>query len=171
MLKNLANAVLFQIGWFACVLGGNSLWLLVTLAVVLLHLSFIGSWQRDGRLMMMAFALGTVLDSALLKLGVFDFSTTGLVIPLWMALLWPLLASTLNHCLAWTAKPLWLASLLGAVSGPASYVAGSHLADVQLPLGLWPSLLILGAIWAVMFPALHWLAGYLRNSPDRQLST
>lgn len=29
MLKNLANAVLFQCGWFACVLGGDSLWLLV----------------------------------------------------------------------------------------------------------------------------------------------
>jgi hypothetical protein len=30
MLKPLANAVLFQCGWFACVLGGDSLWLLVT---------------------------------------------------------------------------------------------------------------------------------------------
>ncbi|PRW82883.1 DUF2878 domain-containing protein, partial [Pseudomonas fragi] len=29
MLKTLANAVLFQCGWFACVLGGDSAWLFV----------------------------------------------------------------------------------------------------------------------------------------------
>ena len=38
MLKQIANAVLFQIGWLACVLGGNSLWLLLALAVLVIHL-------------------------------------------------------------------------------------------------------------------------------------
>ncbi len=43
MLKTLANAALFQCGWFACVLGGDSLWLLVGLAVLAVHLLWISA--------------------------------------------------------------------------------------------------------------------------------
>ena len=170
MLKNLTNAALFQIGWFTCVLGGNSGWLLITFVILVIHLLLIGSWRSEGKLLLTVFALGCVLDSALIKLGVFDFGEAGRVIPLWLALLWPLLATTLGHCLAWSARPLWLASALGAVGGPASYIAGSHLTYVQLPLGVWPSVLILGAIWAVIFPLLHWLAGYFREARSDEVS-
>jgi hypothetical protein len=170
MLRNLANAALFQLGWFSCVLGGNSAWLLVSLAIFFVHLRFIGSWQTEGKLLLTVFALGCVLDSALIKIGVFDFAEAGRVIPLWLALLWPLLATTLGHCLAWSARPWWLASAVGAIGGPASYIAGSHLASVQLPLGLWPSVLVLGAIWAVVFPLLHWLALYFRRAPVSEAS-
>ncbi len=164
MLRNLANAVLFQIGWFTCVLGGNSGWLLITCAIFCVHLGLIGSWQAEGKLLMTVFVLGCVVDSALIKLGVFDFGKPEWIIPLWLALLWPLLATTLGHCLAWSARPWWLASMLGAIAGPTSYIAGSHLTYVQLPLGLWPSALILAAVWAVMFPLLHWLAACFRKT-------
>jgi len=170
MLKNLTNAALFQIGWFTCVLGGNSGWLLITFVILVVHLFLIGSWRSEGKLLMTVFALGCLLDSALIKLGVFDFGEAGKVIPLWLALLWPLLATTLAHCLAWSARPWWLASALGAVGGPASYIAGSHLTYVQLPLGMWPSVLILGAIWAVIFPMLHWLAHYFRDARAHEVS-
>jgi hypothetical protein len=46
MLEKLANAVLFQVGWFTCVLGGNSLWLLMALAILLIHLRWIGLGGR-----------------------------------------------------------------------------------------------------------------------------
>ncbi|MFJ3486382.1 DUF2878 domain-containing protein [Pseudomonas sp. NPDC090202] len=170
MLRKLANAALFQLGWFTCVLGGNSAWLLIPLAILLLHLRLSDHRHSEGRLLMTVFALGCVLDSALIKLGVFDFGDAGRVIPLWLALLWPLLATTLNHCLAWTARPWWLASLLGAIGGPLSYIAGTRLTHVQLPLGLWTSALILAVIWAAVFPLLHWLAAYFRQTCSRQLS-
>lgn len=169
MLKKVFNAALFQLGWFTCVLGGNSAWLLVALAILLVHLRLVGHRHSEGRLLMTVFALGCVLDSALIKFGVFDFGEVGRVIPLWLALLWALLGTTLNHCLAWTARPWWLASLLGAIGGPLSYVAGAHLTNVQLPLGLWPSVAILGVIWAVVFPLLHWLAAYFRGTCSRQI--
>jgi hypothetical protein len=60
--------------------------------------------------------------------------------------------------------------VLGAVGGPASYIAGSHLTYVQLPLGVWPSALILAAIWAVVFPLLHWLAVYFREAHSGEVS-
>ena len=171
MLKTVANAVLFQCGWYACVLGGDSLWLLVPIAILLVHLWLIGTWRTEGRLLMAVFALSCVLDSALVKIGLFDFGEAGRVIPLWLALLWPLLATTLRHCLAWTARPWWLASILGAIGGPASYVAGSHLTYVQLPLGVWPSALILAAIWAVVFTGLQWLAGWFCVTRAHQVPT
>jgi hypothetical protein len=170
MLRNLLNAVLFQIGWFTCVLGGNSGWLLIPFVILLLHLRFIGSWQAEAKLLMTVFALGCVLDSALIKIGLFDFGEVGRVIPLWLAMLWPLLATTLGHCLAWSGKRWWLASALGAVGGPASYIAGSHLTYVQLPVGVWPSALILAAIWAVVFPILHWLAAWFRQTRHDEVS-
>jgi hypothetical protein len=164
-VKRIANAVLFQLGWFACVLGGNAFGLFATLAIIALHLALIGSWRTEGKLVIVVFALGSALDSALLKLGVFDFGDASLLTPLWLALLWALLATTLDHCLAWTARPWWLASVLGAIGGPLSYFAGSKLATVYLPLGFWPSMLILAAVWAIAFPCLHWLARYFRTSP------
>lgn len=161
MLKQIANAVLFQIGWFACVLGGNSYWLLIPAGVLLIHLLWISSWKAEGKLLLWITGLGTVLDSVLMLLGVFDFGSQGWLIPLWLILLWAVLGTTLRHCLAWTAKPLWLASVLGAIGGPMSYYAGSQLADVQLPLGLWPSMVLLAVLWAVVFALLQSLSGRL----------
>ena len=43
MPKLIANAVLFQLGWFACVLGGDGPWLLAVLAIVAVHLLWVSS--------------------------------------------------------------------------------------------------------------------------------
>ncbi|MEA9996259.1 DUF2878 domain-containing protein [Pseudomonas sp. 10B1] len=158
MRKRLANALLFQIGWFACVLGGNSLWLLLAGVVLAVHLLWISSWRTEGPMVVSVALIGTLIDSLLLKSGVFSFASEGLLIPLWLMVLWAVLATTLNHCLDWTATPWWRASVLGAIGGPMSYYAGSKMAGVYLPLGLWPSMLLLGIIWAVLFPLLQKLA-------------
>ncbi|PKM31446.1 MAG: DUF2878 domain-containing protein [Gammaproteobacteria bacterium HGW-Gammaproteobacteria-11] len=172
-LKLLANALLFQAGWFACVLGGNSLWLLIPLAALLIHFFWVSSWAAEGKLVISVMLAGAALDSFLLQMGVFRFPGDSPLAPLWLVTLWALLATTLNHCLAWTAKPIWLAALLGAVSGPFSYFAGAALADVGLPLGPTPSALLLASIWAIVFPLLHGFAHLyreqlrLRQSPER----
>ncbi|WP_122448552.1 DUF2878 domain-containing protein [Pseudomonas viridiflava] len=158
MLKSLANALLFQIGWFACVLGGNSYWLLIAVGVLVVHFAWVSSWATEGKLIVSVTLVGVVLDSLLMVLGVFDFETGDYLLPLWLALLWAVMGTTLNHCLAWTAKPIWRAAVLGAIGGPMSYYAGSQLAQVHLPLGFWPSMVLLGLVWAGVFPLLQWLA-------------
>ena len=120
MLKSLANAALFQCGWFACVLGGDSPWLLAGLAVLLIHLLWISSLTDEGALIIGVTLAGTLLDTLLRTLGVFHFSEPGPLIPFWLMLLWALLGTTLRHCLAWSARPWWRAALLGAVGGPLS---------------------------------------------------
>lgn len=163
MLERVANAVLFQLGWFACVAGGSSVWLLVALAVLVIHLLWISRWADEGRLILSVVLLGTTVDSSLRWLGVFDFTDVAPLIPLWLMLLWALLATTLRHCLAWTAHPWWLASVCGAVGGPLSYFAGGQLAGVQFPYGQWPTLIGIGLLWAALFPALHFMAHRLAS--------
>ena len=155
MLERFANAVLFQMGWFACVMGGDSLWLLLPLAALVIHLLWISRSMAEVRLVAVVCLLGTAVDSLLLNAGVFAFKQPGLLIPFWLILLWALLATTLNHCLAWTAKPWWRAVLLGAIGGPLSYYAGQRLGAVQFPLGLWPTLAGLSLLWAGLFPLLN----------------
>jgi hypothetical protein len=158
MRERLANAVLFQLGWLACVIGGNSLWLLLALAALVIHLRWISSWAAEGRLMLSVVIVGTAVDSVLRYLDVFRFEDAAPLIPLWLMLLWALLATTLRHCLAWSARPWWLASALGAVGGALSYYGGGRLAGVQFPYGEVPTLMVIGVLWAGLFPLLHMMA-------------
>lgn len=158
MRERIANAVLFQLGWLACVLGGNSLWLLLALAALVIHLRWISSWAAEGRLILCVVIVGTAVDSVLRYLDVFRFADASPLIPLWLMLLWALLATTLRHCLAWSARPWWLASALGAVGGALSYYAGGRLAGVQFPYGDIPTLILIGLLWAGLFPLLHLMA-------------
>ena len=157
------NALLFQLGWFACVFGAQRPWLLLVAAACLAaHFIWVARWRVEGRLVASVALFGSALDTFLLNLGVFDFAGDSRLLPAWLALLWALFATTLNHCLAWSARPWWLASLLGAVGGPLSYYAGARLADVGLPLGLWPTLLLLSAIWAAVMLVAHGFAAMYR---------
>ncbi|MBC3778003.1 DUF2878 domain-containing protein [Pseudomonas sp. SWRI99] len=158
MLERAANAVLFQLGWLACVLGGDSLWLLLALAVLVIHLRWIGSWAAEGRLILCVVIVGIAVDGVLRYLGVFRFEDASPLIPLWLMLLWALLATTLRHCLEWSARPWWLASGLGAVGGAMSYYGGGRLAGVQFPYGEVATLIVIGLLWALLFPLLHVMA-------------
>ena len=163
MLERLTNAVLFQVGWLACVLGGDSLWLLLALAVLVIHLGWISSWAEEGRLILSVVLVGTAVDSLLRAAGVFEFQDLSPLIPLWLMLLWALLATTLRHCLQWSTRPWWLASGLGAVGGAVSYYGGGQLAGVQFPYGEVPTLIGIGLLWALLFPLLHVMARRLSH--------
>lgn len=155
----LLNAVLFQIGWFACVLGAQRPWLLLgALACLAVHLRWVAQDSYEWRVLLRVAACGWVLDTSLLHLGLFDFTGNRVMLPIWLALLWLLFASTLRHSLGWTAQPWWLSSLFGAVGGPLAYLGGVKLANISLPLGSWPSMLVLALIWALLLPALHRVA-------------
>lgn len=155
----LLNAGLFQLGWFACVLGAQRSWLLlIAIACLAIHLLWIANDRDEWRRLLRIAACGWVLDSALFHLGLFDFSGATWVLPLWLAVLWLLFASTLRHSLSWTRRPWWVGSLLGAFGGALSYWGGAKLAGVGLPLGTWPSMLVLALIWAILMPALHHIA-------------
>ena len=126
--KLLLNALLFQTGWFACVFAARQPWLLAVAALALLaHFRWVGRWAAEGRLVASVLIAGSALDSFLLQLGVFDFGAERLLVPLWLALLWALLATTLNHCLAWTARPWNPSGVRATTPSPATTTPGSGL--------------------------------------------
>lgn len=157
--KLVVNALLFQVAWFACVLGASQPWLLVVAAAcVAVHLLWVSEPAREWRVLALVAACGWLTDTLLLRAGVFQFVESTWRLPLWLALLWLAFATTLGYSLQWTSQRWWLASALGAIGGPLSYLGGAQLAPVQLPLGTLPSVLILAAVWAVLLPTLHRLA-------------
>jgi len=164
MNKMLVNAVLFQAGWFACVFAAHQPWLLlVPLGVLLVHFLWTSSWAAEGRLVISVMLFGCVVDTFLLNLGVLDFGGDSLLLPAWMALLWAVLGTTLDHSLRWSASPWWRASLLGAVGGSLSYLGGGKIAGVQFPYGQTETLILLAVIWAGVFPLLHSFARMYRE--------
>ncbi|GAA0640157.1 DUF2878 domain-containing protein [Halomonas beimenensis] len=157
----IANLAGFQLGWFACVLGGSLVGLAVAGGVILAHLR----WQArpgEGRWLAGFALLGLAVDGGLTLAGGFRFPPDSLALgplPLWLWLLWPLFATLLHHSLAWLWRHPWLAVAGGATSGPLSYYAGARLADVAL------------APWLLATEALVWaaLCGWLGHRLGRRL--
>jgi hypothetical protein len=170
MLANLLNVVLFQIGWFASVLGAahGHPWLgpFVAVPIIGAHL-----WQAPDRVMafrrvLFVGCLGTVIDSALGFLGLLQFQETVTPVwfcPPWLIALWTIFATTLRSSLAWLADRLRLAALLGGIFGPISYYAGQELGAFRLDGSLLLALLVFAPVWAALLPLLLWWSGRRDN--------
>lgn len=171
MAKPITNALLSLLGWLACLLGGDGPWLLLVGVALAVHLLWTSSWAAEGKLLLSVFLVGSALDSFLLNLGLFDFGAPRTLIPLWLALPWLLLATTLNHCLVWSAQPWWRASLLGTIGGPLYYYAAAQIGGVGLPHGSGPTLALLAAIWALILPLLHGFARLYRAQYEQHRRT
>ena len=158
----LGNALWLQAGWWACVLGARHPWLLWGVVVgLLVHLWLCPDWRAELRVVFGGGLAGGVLDAGLGAAGIFDFAQWPL--PLWLALLWLVLASGLRHSLAWARSPLWLGALCGMSGAPLAYLAGARLAGVGLPLGGLVTALVLAVVWGVWFPlCLRWAGGAIR---------
>jgi hypothetical protein len=163
-VRKLVNFVLFQLGWFACILGaahGYVSWaVLFCLAVAAFHLWQSSEPMQEGMLLLKILALGIFADTLLLQTGSLVFESKGLVpslSPIWMWSLWVILGCTLNESMSWLRGRYVLAAVLGAITGPLSYLAG-----VKLGAATWgnetQALVLLGLIWATAMPLLFWWA-------------
>ena len=160
----LFNAIAFQLGWFACVLGGaNQLpWLgtLVAVLIVSWHLNQAPHPGREFALLAAVGALGALWDSLLVAVGWLDYPSGTLLsntAPHWIVAMWVLFASTLNVSLRWLRGRWMLAMLLGAVAGPLAYYAGAELGGVVITEPLL-AFTALAMGWAVFVPLLIWLS-------------
>jgi hypothetical protein len=110
-------------------------------------------------LVLVALALGAAGEVSLRALGMTAFSPGPWSIagvPVWMIALWGLFATTLTSSLRWL-QGRWLAgSLLGAVGGSLSYVAGARLGALDLPASA--SLWVIALLWALALPLMSELA-------------
>ncbi len=156
----LINFVLFQLAWFAGILGAAHQQASIGILVMVLCGAFhIWSLPRASRraeylLMLQCFCLGTLIDTVLMHAGIMVYASPnpiGFLSPLWMSLLWVALAMTLNHSLAWLKNKYWLSAILGSITGPLSYLAGVRLDAGSMPDEVY-SLVTLSIVWALSMP-------------------
>jgi hypothetical protein len=163
-LTKLANFVLFQLGWFACVLGGahDLPWLGtgVALAIVAWHVARATRPRDEWMLVLIAAAIGAVADSALVAAGWVSYRSGTLLpgtAPHWIVAMWMLFATTLNVSLVWLRRSPLAGVVLGAVGGPLAYWGGSRLGAMQFAEPA-AATVALAFGWAVLTPLLVRLA-------------
>jgi hypothetical protein len=167
------NVVLFQAGWFACVLGAAHglpwIGVFATALIVAWHLARATNPQRELALVAAAAAIGALFETLLVQTGWVHFNS-GLLVegaaPYWMIALWALFATTPNVSLRSLRAQPWLGALLGAIGGPAAYYAGARLGALEFPT-VGAGLIAIGAGWAILAPLLLGIArrldGYARS--------
>lgn len=166
------NILLFQIAWFAAVLGaanGNEWYGPLAVALVLaVHLALVQDRLGELKLLLAAGILGFCFDTALKAAGIVDPRGDFLPHPFsapWMVSMWLSLASTLNVSLAWLKGRCPLAVLFGGIGGGAAYYGGARMgATVSLPDAQGIIILVVG--WGIMMPILVWLAEKFQSRDD-----
>ncbi len=154
------NFLLFQAGWFACVLlaarDRAGLAVLAVAAVVAVHLALSARPQRTALVLLAATVIGLVWDSVVMDTGAQGYTSGQFlpgVAPIWIIAMWTLFATLLGHSLRWLRGRPLLAAAFGLVGGPLAYAGGAQLGAVTLPEPLLAAVLE-SAGWAVLTPLL-----------------
>lgn len=154
----ITNALLFQLGWFVCILGGSFWAAVFTLAALAFHFSISRKRLDDALAVIIAVLLGLIHDGLLLHTGHIQFGESLYLPPLWLVSLWALLGITLNHSLIWIySRPLW-SGLLGAISAPLSYLGGVKLSSAEWSSPLLEVLPIIAVLWLGILPLHRFLS-------------
>lgn len=165
MNKNtVINFILFQAGWFACVLGAAKQlpWLgVIFLGLFLVwHLSQARQPSLELMLIVIAVIIGAIYDLIMTQNKLLTYQSHGWTNSLpaaWILTLWAEFAMTLNVSLRWLKNiktGRWLVAILfGAIGGPLAYMGAAKLGAVTidtLPL----SYVALSVGWAIVTPIL-----------------
>ncbi len=177
MKLTLINLILFKIAWLSVVFGAaNQLALAGTAVVVLVSL-----WHlhvaRDARselvLLLVAAGTGLIWESLLISQNVVQYGSAQPLMPIapyWIVAMWVLFATTLNLGMRWIRRNLTVAMIFGAVGGPLSFLAGQRIGAVSFPDPSL-SLVVIGAGWAVLLPAMVIVARRFDGHGTRPMGT
>lgn len=156
----IANAVLFNLVWAACVVGAAHAqpWIGVAAAAVMVSAHLWRSAHRTAelRLVLATAAVGFSADSVLAAAGLLQYDAgvmASWLAPVWILSLWVAFGTTLNLSLRWLKGRWRLAAVLGAISGPLSYLSGARLGAVNFA-DTTLALVCLSMLWAVLLPLL-----------------
>lgn len=150
-MNSLINLFLYNAVWLLCVTGGDRS---ACVALLLLAVHFLVSSCRknDVRLAGILLVAGLLIDGTLAAVGFFSFHSPGFPIPLWLATIWLALATLPNHSLTWLKGRPLLNAVFGAIGGPLAYWGGVRLGAATFNWPLPASLLLLAAVWALIWP-------------------
>ena len=171
--SQLVNYTLYQIGWFACVLGAASQrpWTgcLIAMFLVGVHLALSGERLLEVQLVLLATAVGAAVEMIQVAAGTYRF-TSGTVNdalpPPWLLVMWAQFATTFRRSLRGVLTRPVLAMLFGAAGGPIAFLAGERLGAVTLLPPLAPSLLRLSISWAIALVVFSAVVRRVAPEPD-----
>ena len=163
-----ANFFLYQLGWFACVLGAGmdrpGLGMASALALAVVHLRLSGGTLRQLTLMATAGVIGLTIDTLQLWWGVFSFPH-GVIVrwlaPLWVGVLWMQFATILPFSLRWLSRRYWLSLVLGLLGGPLAYYTGEKAGAVHFLPPRFLHFAVVGVVWSFALPAIIWISDHL----------
>ncbi|HMB16266.1 MAG TPA: DUF2878 domain-containing protein [Pelovirga sp.] len=167
-MNPLLNIAIYQLIWLVAVIGGESL-VGLALALIVGHFLLTPVPKTDLVLIALVLLIGILVDGTLRWSGFFSFAEDRFPIPLWLGCIWMGLATVFNHSLGWLKNRLWLAMVLGAIGGPAAYIAGGRLGAAEFSLSLPWSIAALAIVWGGLVPGLVWLSGKIEVAGDRPL--
>ena len=162
------NFLLYQTGWFFCVLGaawhfpwfGTS----IALSLLLVHFWLATDRATQLKLALVAAGVGLVIDSAQLWAGVFVFPQ-GVFVPWlpppWMSVLWMQFATTLQYSMRWMSGRYALSACFGLMGAPLAFFAGERLGAIEFLSPRLPHYAILALLWSIAVPALDLRFGSL----------
>ena len=163
ILNTIGNGLMFNVSWFAIIVSQSAS---VALAIVAIHLvahfRLMGRGAVEVSLVAGVSVLGIVIDQVLFGAGVFTRDGVAGLPPIWMSCIWPVLATTLLHAFSGLALRPLLAMLFGAIGGAGSYMAGTRMTDVDFGSATVGPV-VMGILWAILFPVLLKLANRLIN--------
>ena len=180
MSPRILNYVLYEAGWFACILGAawGHPWLgtMLGLVPVLIHVALVRRRFDAIALILATAAIGVVVDTTQIALGTLHFTAgtfadfvgrgTSWLPPPWLTLIWAQFAITFHFGLRWMKGRPERAALFGLIGGPLAFLCGRRLGVVTLHPELWPSLLSLALTWSLALPAALAIAARQGDDPD-----
>lgn len=148
------NFVVFQLCWFlAATYQDNSV--LIILGLLCIHFFFSPTKSADIEVLPIAL-VGIVVDQLLISLHIIQLpesSTSPLIIPLWLMLLWCSFSWCFNHSLKWLIKlSSAKTAILGGVLGTLSYTIALQLNVFNTALPTLYFVLVLAVTWALLLP-------------------
>lgn len=169
----IANALLFQLGWFAAVLSaaGDLPWIGVLSAAIVaaVHLARAARPRPELALLALAVVAGAIFETLIVQAGWLRFDGGMLAAgtaPVWMVALWANFATTLNVSMRLLRSRPLVAALFGAIGAPLAYYAGGKLGAVEF-IATGPALGAIAAGWFVLCPLLFAVARRLDGYAPR----
>ena len=148
----ICNAVLFQAGWFACILLPAHTALATTVLILLIHFKMTENYDRELLLVLGVGAIGYTMDSFASLFGLIDFSPEdGSLV--YLVCVWLLFASTLNSSLKWISSKSHFAVIAGFIA-PLSYYAAQQFGKVKYSEPL-SSIVIHALLWGLLMLIVH----------------
>jgi hypothetical protein len=169
------NYLLYQAGWFACILGAANGWphagFAIAVALTIAHLIMDADREQDYAAIGVAIAVGIIAECYQVSAGTYRIDAGVLREgwpPPWLIAMWAQFATVFRFSMRGIMRRWWSAGLLGAMGGPLAFLAGERLGAVTLLPPVATGLVRLSIIWAI---ALVVLSSVRRLEPSDPTSS